>query len=1192
MNYSDDSNEKVDIPVSHVDYIVGIAASAMPCEGLQTFLSHTSSSNGIAYLIAQEQAEPEQTRLLIQQLAGFTAMPVIEAEHKMELLANCIYIIPPRQKLVIHDGRFSLTEYEDKASSSMPADRLFAALASSFGSQSIAIIFAGRETMDGLQGIDAVKKENGLVLVEHAAYSQSFPDESLPIKEQFDYSLSSAEMPGVILKYITFFTNHNKELLEEEQVALFAILKQASGVDFTYYKKKSILRRLQRRMSMKGFYHIGDYNRFLMENPDEVAALQKDFLIGVTHFFRDPEAFAIIAEKILPQIFEQRAENKQIRVWVAGCSTGEEVYSIAILIKQHMESIGTEYEVKIFATDLDKESIQFASRGVYPDLITRSVSPEHLKKYFTLQGSEYQVNKEIRQMIVFAQHNMLKDPPFIQLDLVTCRNMFIYLEPEMQRKVISLFHFALKLDAFLFLGPSETLGKLTNLFTPMDSKWNIYQYKEITHWMSVNSFALNNPVSENTSKQKNQVIARLKETERIIKLDNIYTKLLEEYVPACVIVDENNEIIHINGNASQYLIIPKGKPSHSLFKMIPEALSVAIGTALHKVRKEGTEVIYNDLLIHDGSRMKSINLHTKPFNVRSANDKLTIIFFQENHEVPEEKAAEVERPFSGSTFHMEHTINQHIKDLESELFHAKETIQVTIEELETSNEEYQAANEELIVANEELQSTNEELQSMNEELLVINNEYQNKIQELTEINTDMSNFVISTEIATLFLDNRMRIRKFTPALTKEINLMNVDIGRPFRDISHNLQYDHFLSDTQHVLNTGKSVEKDIRSRNGKWYHIKLLPYRTLTNENTGVVITFIDISELKKANEELLILSYAIQQSPGCIVITDLSRRIKYVNNKASETLGYSQEEMAKNKLQLHSDSLSQEQLEEIWSQLASGTKWSGELLAKRKNGEKFCEWVSLLPITNYEGEIIFFLKISEDITEQKNTLEILHKTDMLSAVGQLAAGIAHEIRNPLTALKGFTKLLEPSTDKKNYLQIMSSELDRIETVISELLLLARPPEQQFALQDITQILQDVVMLLETQAILKNVEIVTKFVAMIPLVNCVENQLKQVFINILKNGIESMPQGGILLVKVRLNEDKAISISFSDQGIGIPKKTLTKLGQPFYTTKENGTGLGLMVSYKIIANHQGTISIKSTLGKGTTVTIVLKPGEG
>ncbi len=1173
--------------------IVGIAVAQDQLDSLLLFLDHMPSNSGLIYMITSYRNQIQST-LSIDILSPHTFMPIISVVDSVQLEIDHIYLIPSDRDFVIDRGQLSLIDiqYSDQQ---LPVDRLFCSLVNYSERFVIGMIFTEEEHTHPTLGIETIIHAGGYIIRASSKITDLEHDADDKIKlidNQSEYVVSPQHMPELLQLLVQ--QDSLKPSYKDDRETLFAIINNETSIDFSCYKKASIMRRIQRRMIMHGFNQLSDYINFLADKPKEINALQKDLLIGVTQFFRDPDAFLTITEKVLPLVFEQRKVEKQIRVWVAGCSTGEEVYSLAIILKEFMKLRKVHYDIKIFATDLDKESIQIASKGEYNENIKKNVKPLILKTYFTKQMNSYQVNKDIRQMVVFAKHNILKDPPFTQLDIITCRNMLIYIQLEMQRKVISLFHFALKADTFLVLGPSETLGKLTNMFKVVDRKWNIYQNKKMNQWLTTTYFGMPAHITEQKSAYKNKAITRLKRTERMITLDNIYTKHIEEYVTQFIIVDENNEIIHINGSASDYLVIPKGKPSHNLFKMIPEYMAVVIKTLLHKVRKEGKELSYPNFKLDHGNSHIVVSIKVKPFIINSIDDTLTIIFFEEKDESvapirnmePQEK--NTEHKF---VLDLGSTITQQIKDLESELYHAKETLQSTIDELESSNEEFQATNEELIVANEELQSTNEELQSVNEELLTVNNQYQYKIQELMELNNDITNFFVNTNIATIFLDTRMNIRKFTPAVTKIINLIELDTGRPISDISHQLKYEDLVIDAEQVLNTNKEMEKEIQSKDSKWFRIKMVPYRTLDNQNEGVVITLIEITELKKAAEELLILSYSIQQSPGCILITDMNRNIKYINTKYAEQTGYSMKELIDKKLELYSDLLNEDQLQDIWNQVKSGHKWIGELTNRKKNGESFSEMVSLLPIINDDGETLHYLRISEDMTDQKNTLELLHKSEMLSAVGQLAAGIAHEIRNPLTALKGFTKLLDRDTNKKQYTQIMAMELERIETIISELLMLARPQKLNFEIVDVTRILQDVITLLDPQTLLNNVEIITKIASDIPPIRCIQNQLKQVFINIIKNGIEAMPRGGDLIIKARMNEDNDIHLSFKDQGVGISADKISRLGSPFYTTKEDGTGLGLMVSYKIIENHQGSIHIESVLGKGSTVNIILRSAK-
>lgn len=1046
--------------------VVGIVASPEKLEGLEEFLDHLDIVHGLTYFIAQHDST-ESELFSLERLSKHTHMMIFHAVDQMEIHTDCIYLLPPHHDISFQSRTISLTDYSTNKGNDLSADRFMYSLTDRFGSNSIAIVFTG-EGRDGTLGIDSISKANGLIIVEETDTTNPVRLTGSDIEiDQTDYLLAPEEMPGHIVEYIDFYMNQTKQSIDEQLSTLFSILKQSTGVDFSVYKQASIMRRIQRRMGIQQFQYLKEYNQYLYNHSNEVTALQKDLLIGVTQFFRDPAAFAILADKVLPIIFEQRGVEKQIRVWVAGCSTGEEVYTLAILIRKYMEEIEETFEVTIFATDLDKESIQFASKGVYSDIIAKNVPKEHLEAYFTRQGNDYKVNKEIRQMVIFAQHNLVSDPPFTQLDLILCRNLLIYLQQTIQKKVISLFHFSLKSDAYLFLGPSETLGKLTNLFSPLDNRWNIYHHKVIGSSSVAGSFGITDHVNEKKMSHRNNVIVRLKEAERILKLETVYTKLIEEYVTACIIIDNNNDIVHINGNANQYLVFPKGKPTLNLFKLVPEYLGVVIGSLLHKARKELKEIVYRDVAIKDSHQGHSIHLRAKSFSIDSIDDKLMILFFEdatEQKEAPDK--ARIDEVLIQSHQFSEKHIKDHILELDQELVQARELLQtanakleVYNEELETSNEELGMVNEELIVSNEELQSTNEELQSGNEELMVVNQEYQTKIQELTDSNNDISHFFNNTNIATIFLDAKMNIRKFTPAVNKEINLADMDIGRSIGEIKHNLQYDQLMADAMKVLYSGEAVKKEIRNSNGKWFSIILLPYSAFDSLYQGIVVTLIDITEFKNA-------------------------------------------------------------------------------------------------------------RMSEDFTEQKNKLELLHSSEKLSVIGLLAAGIEQEIHD---------------TD------IITSKLGKIEAITDELLILASPQKQHFEQNDVVQILQEVISMYEPQATVFNVEIITKFADLMPFVNCVPNQLKIVFSNIIRNGIEAMPTGGDLLIKVKVDDDESVNIIFSDNGIGIPEDKLVNLGATIYSTREDSMGLGLMVSYKIIASHQGTISVTSTQGKGTIVKIILNP---
>lgn len=946
-------------------------------------------------------------------------------------------------------------------------------------------------------------------------------------------------------------------------------MERACDADYTAYKTGCLLRRVDKRMTELRLDSLEDYAAFFRTHPEEALALSKELLSGATSFFRDPEAYASLYTQVLPELCSAASGEGELRVWVVGCSTGEEAYSIAIQFHRYMERNGIARTVKILATDIDKDSLAYASQGMYPATIAEQVPDEILARYFRKQGSSYQVISEIRRMVVFAAHNVFHDPPYINLDLVSCRNMLVYFQPDMQCKVMTQFHYALKENAFLFLGPSESIGKLAGLYSRYDTNWNIFRRKPVKRFRHVRGTV------EFKRAEAATIYPGTKELLANRKNEGVLETLLEDYLPACLILDENQTIVHLGGNVTKYLTIAKGRPSLHISKMVSAQLGGIIGSALHQLKADKEAVTYRDLHITCNRETLAVHLTVKPF--RPDNDRLTIVLFEDAAQEDGDEPFDPQKKWLGR-----------LAELNADLEAAQGSMRETLEELEAANRELVEANETLTASIDELQAANEDMKSLNEELVAVNMEYHQIIRELTDISNDMDNFLESTKIGTIFLDNRLRVKRYTPAVTKEINLMPVDIGRPLEHISHRLRSKSMISDAKIVLETLVPLEKEVQSKSGSWYRVNILPYRSVDPESPGVIITFVDISEIKSTNDELQKMSYAIEQSPSIVVITDTRGRIEYVNPKFTEQTGYMPHEViGRNMSELHPSRVTPRVFAEIWSIVQSGNKWTGEMESERKNKETYWEGVSILPIKNPDGEMIHVLRVSQDITERKNTEELLRKSEMLSAVGQLAAGIAHEIRNPLTALKGFTKLLDAGTSNKTYTQIMTAELDRIESIISELLVLAKPQIWNYHKKDIVYVLQDVIMLLDTQAIMKNVEIVTAFDLDIPNITCVENQLKQVFINILKNGIEAMPDGGRLTVSVERQDAFNIRLQFIDEGCGIPEDKIPKLGEPFYSTKEKGTGLGLMVSFKIIENHRGTISIKSELGKGTNVEIVL-----
>lgn len=1167
--------------VSEVPYVVGIGASAGGLEAIQQFFQNIVPYIDAAFVVVQHLSSKYKS-YMPELLAKSTNMKIIIAEKGLRLSGKTVYLCPPNHYITINkQGFIHLEEYDDKQSVHYPIDIFLSSLATYAETKAIGVILSGKGT-DGTKGLNDIRAKSGLCLIQDETAKFMDMPESAMKSGAGDYILAPKAMPERISDYIaTKPIDYTDNALKQ----VLMMIHKKSGIDFSMYKKNTVLRRIERRMSLveEELPTLEAYKNYLLENPMEIRYLQEDLLIGVTHFFRDTEAFNYLQQSLIPKMIDEnihRGRNK-IRIWVAGCSSGQEAYSLAILFHDEIEKRGCEMDLQIFATDIDRDSVKFASQGCYSEQIV-SVIPKHLLvKYFDKDGSDYQVKREIRHKIVFAPHNMTKDSPFVNLDMVSCRNVMIYFQTELQQKVLSLFHFALKEKGYLFLGPSETIGKLTTLFTAVDHKWKIFS-NEISDNQHVSQAILTPKESFKEQGKDRRNLEHLRELNRFQHPDELYVSLMDEILPPCIVVNEHNEVLLVSGNAGEYLNLPKGKVNYNIFNMVPTNLSVAIGTAIKKAREELKEIKYKNLLINQNEN-KQVKLIVKP--LERAGKGYVSLFLEEN-----KLDSSTEFKADSIIFDHDSAYNQRIFDLEQELFYTKKSLQTTIEELETSNEELQSTNEELIAANEELQSTNEEMQSVNEELITVNTEYEKKIKELTNLNNDMDNLLINTNIATIFLNKNLDIKLYTPEAMKIFHLIERDIGRPIYHISHRLDYDLFLQDIEEVLVTTKSIIKELPSKDGKWYSVKIMPYRTSENLIDGIVIKFIDISNIKKVNRELQLSMQAIELGPAYTAFTDFLGTIEYANSKFAEQLGIDVHQIIGRKIKdIYSKYYQESEFEQYWKKVRAGETWTGELSYKGKDGKEKWEHLSLIPVENEENDVVQILLVGEDITSRKSSEQMLIKSEMLSGIGQLAAGIAHEIRNPLTSLRGFLQLMiQTNTYSKEYAEVMMTEFIRLEEIINEFLVLSRKKTAEFKDVNINKIIQDISKIWETQAILNNVTIETSIDPMNFTVKGIENELKQVFINIVKNGIEAMEgRTGQLKIEAKKLEDDRVLLRFEDQGKGIPKEQLEKMGEPFFTTKEKGTGLGLMVSFKIIESHNGKLIFTSEPDKGTTVEITL-----
>jgi two-component system CheB/CheR fusion protein len=827
-------------------YVVGVGASAGGLDALEKFFMNATNESGLAIVIVQH-LSPDYKSLMADLLGKRTEMPVKVAEDGMLVEPNHVYLIPPRQSLTIFHRKLYLTERET-GQLYLPIDIFFQSLADDLEEKAIGIILSGTGS-DGTRGIRAIKEKGGLVMVqdEQTAKFDGMPRSAIATS-LVDYILPPEQMMREMLNYIQHPCLVSDPLVKRTMVQdddslgkLFALLRSSNGVDFTFYKQNTMVRRIERRMSIKQIEKLGDYLHYLYQSPSEVNTLYREFLIGVTRFFRDPEAFDYIKEQVIPAIFANKKRGDSIRLWVAGCSTGEEAYSYAILLTEYMETSGRHMDVKVFATDLDKNAIEIAGKGLYPESIAADISPEYLQNYFIKGGDSYIVARRIREMVIFAQQNIITDPPFSKVDLISCRNVLIYLQPVLQKRVISSFQFALNPDGFMVLGTSETVGDAEDYFQCRDNKLKIYQYKGGFRPSLADSRVSRIPGSAQPMLSHNTSAVR----EDWRTIDSIQRGLLEAFLSATAVVDESLNLIYTTGDMDAYLRVPSGGFfTANILKQAREGLSIPISTAIHKVLNEQQVVTYKNIHVGEGENARTIDLVVRPFFEQGTRQKLAIMQF-----TPVVKPSGEED--HALTYDLATSAQQRIQDLEHELQYTRESLQATVEELETSNEELQATNEELFAANEELQSTNEELHSVNEELITVNAEYHAKIQELTRLNEDINNLLSSSAVGTVFLDRELRIRLFTPTTQREFHLQDQDVGRPLRHVNHNFLDCDLIAEAKEVLRTLDTRELKIRSASGLWYRLRLTPYKTLQQQAGGVIITFVDITDFLEAEKAL-----------------------------------------------------------------------------------------------------------------------------------------------------------------------------------------------------------------------------------------------------------------------------------------------------------------------------------------------------
>ena len=1204
--------------------IIGIGASAGGLTALKTFFSHVPENSGFAFIIVVHRS-PEHKSHLVDLLQPHVNMPMVQVTETMPLEANQIYVIPPGCNLNTIDTHLRLSGLEEQRSDRTPIDHFFYTLANTYDGQAIGVILSGTGS-DGTSGIKEIKERGGLTIVQNPqeAEYRGMPQSAISTGH-IDLVLPVSKIPENILNFTRTephisLAKENEDLQEDERQLLqkiFAQLRARTGRDFSRYKRSTIMRRLQRRLQLAQIVELKDYLALLREKPIEVQILSDDLLITVTSFFRDPEVFDQLKQKVIPRLFEGKGPEDSVRIWSVGCATGEEVYSLAILLLEEASQYESPPNIQIFASDLHEHSLKKAREGYYPGNIETDISSQRLQKFFTKEDSGFRIRQEVRELIVFTPHNLLSDPPFSKLDLIACRNLLIYLQREVQRDVIGLFHYILNAGGFLLLGTSETIES-SELFTIEDKGHGIFRKRNVP------PPELRLPVFPLTGQRTLGKSIREGNDHESSPVDYgmLHHWMVEQYAPPSLLVSPDHKVAHISERAGRYLVYPGGKPTTNVFNILRKEFRIELQAALEASREKGMGIRSKPILVRIEGVPRLVALYVHQAK-EPQQEGFSLVIFEE-WEVSEPSGEGGKVADTSDVTPKDATI----RELKAELHLTKQRLQAIIEkqvtgqeEMRASNEEMQSTNEELRSTLEELETSKEELQSMNEELTAVNQENRKKVEELAQLSSDLQNFLKATDIATLFLDRQLRIMRFTPKICDIFNVQNLDRGRLLSDLTHQLGYDELQRDAWKVLDKLIPVEHEVKDQAGRWYLTRILPYRSTNNRIEGVVITFVDTTErrrieqvMRESEEHLRLI---MNSATDYVIFTmDMERKITDWNAGAERILGYSKEEIiGKDCDIIYTDEDKESgELKRVMKMATEQGRTEHNRWYVHKNGSRFWGSGTMMPLRGKDNELRGFLKIMTDDTERMQMEEALKKAkeeaeQAAKAKEDFLAHMSHEIRTPLNAIVGLSTLLlqqNPQPSQIENLNTLKFSAENLRVLVNDILDFSKIQAGKVVVEENNVNLRELLYSLQKAHELRAHEQgnVLQFYIdeQLPeVVGTDQLKLSQVLHNLVSNAVK-FTQQGVVKVEVTLQRKKGkqlwVDFSVRDTGIGIPADKLSQIFDAFTQTDNSagrpyeGTGLGLSITKLLLELMGSQIAVESKVGEGSHFYFTLPMKEG